>query len=146
MARLHRRLSILGTGLIVLALAGQAGAEQRLELLEWEYPDAPVIQGFNVHFGSVSGEYDQQVDAKLPARNGSALYEFALPVPADEILYIVVSAYDAQGRRSPFSNPIVRYPEGYTPSPPPGPEPEPEPEPTPTLTAPGQPFPVTPAP
>lgn len=90
--------------ILVLAAGGAAwAAGTRVETLRWAHPDPSDVAGFRVHVGSAPGVYDRSIDVGLPAQGGG-VFTYDLAVPSDADVYVAVTAYDADGLASPFSN------------------------------------------
>jgi sorbitol-specific phosphotransferase system component IIA len=106
MARLSGAMGIFV--LTALLLAGAAvNAQTRTESLRWTHADPTNTVGYKVYFGGASRSYTQQVDVGVPPIV-STIYAVNVSVPASGSVYFAVTAYDAQGNESPFSNEIVR--------------------------------------
>jgi len=158
-----RHLGRIQRGLAALLLAGglvcaAAPALARTEMLHWSHPSPRTVQGFHVYWGSSAGHYTRNVDAGLPARDAAGNYVYSLNVPASGAIYIAVTAYNASGQESAFSNEQVRGASGGapggagqnaappSPSAPPAPPAPPatSPPPASTLGSPGRPELLTP--
>jgi len=106
---------VLGVAL-ASSLGGQAGAQEstRTETLRWSHPQPSSVDGFRVYYGSSSGNYDQSLDVRIPGTDGSGNFVYDLRVPADQVVYVAVTAYAEL--ESGFSNEKVSEPPAPPPS------------------------------
>lgn len=99
-------MAILGRGQLFVALAlsvfatsGTAGADQRVEFLNWAHAAPEAVVGFEVHYGTEPGVYSQVVDVG---------YTFSHELLIDDAqnYYAAIVAYDEVQSSSP-SNEIA---------------------------------------
>ena len=106
MKRPLRRICALGlAGAALLALLASP-ALARTEDLRWQHPDASTVAGFKVYVGASPGSYNQTFDVGLPL--SGSVYTHALSVANGAAVYIAVTAYDASGLESAYSNEAFR--------------------------------------
>jgi len=92
---------------VALILGVPSMAEARTEVLSWTHPDSASVTGFNVYFGTTSGIYGASTAAGKPAPDSDGIYSFSLEVPVSmesADLFIAVTAVDAEGGESIYSN------------------------------------------
>lgn len=121
-----------GIALVICAtlFAPSASAEIVRVTLGWEPAAQPTISGYEIHLGGATGVYDQHFDVGMPSLlDGSLRSQIDLDDTRNNFLSI--SAYDANGSRTPFSEELLVLAAVVEPEPEPEPEPAPEPEPEP---------------
>jgi hypothetical protein len=108
MTRSHSAvISFLAAAALVLS-AASASAQLRVETLRWTHPNPSEVAGFRVHYGLTSGVYLASVNVGVPAKDSSGAYVYPLSLTLLDTVYVSVTAYDADGVSSPFSNEKVR--------------------------------------
>jgi len=75
-------------------------------------PEPSPVTGFELHVGTSAGEYMLVVDIGLPPLDAHGARILALDLSDEAVVYLAVSAYDGEGRRSLLSNEIMRGPPG----------------------------------
>lgn len=107
---MKRLLSVLG---LVLSLsAGAAFADMDVEIdINWVAPthntDGSLVDdlaGFYVYYGRASGAYDAQYEIPNPLQTSDTFS--VLNVLNGESIYVVMTAYDAAGNVSAYSNEV----------------------------------------
>jgi hypothetical protein len=99
-----------------LALGLAAAAAARTERVRWVDPnaldpDAPPVAGFRIYLGADPGVYDSAIDVGVPRRDLGGVvpvYSHKIHLERPGTIYLAVTAYDAQGRESAFSNERAR--------------------------------------
>ena len=87
---------IIGLFLLVLT----TGAATNSVTLAWNASTDPVVAGYNVYYGGVSGAYTNHVDA------GNTTNVTVVGLQPNVTYYFVATAYASWGMESPFSNEI----------------------------------------
>jgi hypothetical protein len=93
-----------------LILGAPSMAEARTEVLRWTHPDSGSVASFKVYYGTASGNYGTAIDVGKPAPE-AGIHAFPLEVPTgmeNEDLFIAVTAVDAEGQESLYSNERTR--------------------------------------
>ncbi len=83
-------------------------------LLRWHHPDPSQVAGFHVYFGLSSRHYLTPINVGHPTPK-AGVYEYTLTRP-DLVTFVAITAYDAQGMESVYSNERILSPP--TPDPP----------------------------
>jgi len=104
--RFHPALA--GSLLIAALLLLASPALARSEALRWSEAKTSSVAGFRVYWGNASGQYSQSTDVGKPSPDASGNYTFTLTVPDPDTVYVAVTAYNASGQESVFSNQQVR--------------------------------------
>ena len=99
----------IGLGMMLSVLCAANLAQARTETLVWEYSAPAEIAGFEVLYGTSSGNYNQVISVGMLPISGGA-YTYDLSVADDATVYLAVRAYAADGRSSASSNERVRLP------------------------------------
>ena len=94
-------------GGLALAALLTAPALARTEGLSWQHGDPSVVTGFRVHVGQASGSYQQVIDVGIPASSGGT-FSHTITVPDGDDVYVAITAYDANGLESVYSNEAFR--------------------------------------
>ena len=108
MKRPFRRISTFALAIAALLALAVSPALARTENLRWEHPDPSSVAGFRVHVGTTQGSYSQTIDVGLPASGSQFVH--ALTVADSASVYVAVTAYDAAGLESAYSNEGFRAP------------------------------------
>ncbi len=87
-----------------LTLSSPARAQTRTERFRFTHPSPSSVAGFNIYYGGFSGQYTQEIDVGMPARDSSGAYFVDVAFPSTVGVYVAVSAYDSSGRESARSN------------------------------------------
>jgi glucose/arabinose dehydrogenase len=95
----------------MLGLPGSGQA--RTETFRWldSNPDPSPVAAFRLHLGESSRNYTLVLDAGMPPADASDVRSFSTVVPDDAVLYVSMTALDAEGLESVFSNELVRLPD-----------------------------------
>lgn len=99
--RLWTRMHLLAGGLVfaVGAANAQSGAT-----LAWDPSESGDVTGYRIYYGNASGDYTQSVDA------GNATKFTISNLSAKAVYYFAVTAYNAAGLESDFSNEVMYAP------------------------------------
>ena len=99
-----RLLRSAPAALMVLAAAATAHAE--ITTLHWSdaTPQPSSVAGFQVYAGSSSRSYDVVIDVGSPNPDASGVYSYDLEIPDEAVTYLALTAYDASGTESDYSN------------------------------------------
>ncbi len=93
--------NVLGVLTFVLAMVGPSFAAQ--STLAWNAVTDPGVAGYKLHYGTVSGNYTDSVDAgKITSYTVSDLAE-------GKTYYFAATAYDSKGNQSAYSNEVSKY-------------------------------------
>jgi hypothetical protein len=82
---------------MVALLAGFENAHGYSLILDWNASASPNTVGYNVYYGTTSGNYPNKLNA------GNALSDTISNLTAGVTYYFVATAYDANGNESPYS-------------------------------------------
>jgi hypothetical protein len=75
-------------------------------LLAWS--PAEGAAGYEIHWGRISGAYEEMLDVGGPAPRDGVIRFGVFPTDGSGLYYFALRAYDVEGRRSAFSNEIPR--------------------------------------
>lgn len=122
--RISRHRPSLGLLLLLMVLVPASRAAARSETLRWTQVNPASVKGFHIYWGTQSRRYTQSVDTGPISPNASGVYTYAINVPDSAVVYIAVTAYNAAGQESTYSNerqrsPVASAGGSTTPSPPP---------------------------
>jgi len=132
-----RWTAVVGGSLLILF--GSSVVAQSVSLA-WNADTDPTVVGYNVHYGTSSTSLTTTKSA------GAATTYTVSGLTTGQIYYFAVTAYNAAGANSAYSN-EVSYTPTPTPTPKPSPTPTPTPKPSPTTTPTPKPSPTpTPTP
>jgi len=132
------RRGLRGASLAVaLVLMASSVASARIENIRWTHNDPSNVAGFVIYYGLNSTDYTTIIDVppQQPDAQGNFAFDIGV-VPDDATVYVAVTAYDAAGVESGYSNEGTRSPA------PPEPTPEPTATPTPVPTPESTPVPT----
>ncbi len=90
---------------VTLAVAGMLPGSVTLA---WDPSTSPAVSGYRVHYGTASHSYQYSIDV------GSATTATIFGLTSAVRYYFAVTAYDASGLESPFSDEIVYVSGGAT--------------------------------
>jgi PKD repeat protein len=101
--RLFRAFRLSGFRLLFVAtlVFCATGASAATVNLAWDPVATPPVSGYTVHWGNASGAYASQVDA------GTSTSRSVTGLTEGTTYYFAVTAYDAAGGRSGYSNELV---------------------------------------
>ncbi len=106
--------------LTLLILTVAATAQARTETFRWLDPNplpSPVTS-FHIYWGTSSGDYTMFIDVGLPTPDENGVFSASTDVPDDAIVYVAMTAKNVMNlTESGFSNEIVIFPVGSTPTP-----------------------------
>lgn len=105
-----RAWAAVTTSAFLMTLA--AGAEARVVTLRWMDPNpaASPAAGFRAHIGTSSRTYGVTVELGKPTPDSGGVHSASATVPDGVTAYVAVSAFDAAGNQSPWSNEMVVQP------------------------------------
>jgi hypothetical protein len=93
---------------LFVALGARVASAQTTATLNWEPSPTDGVSGYRIYFGAESGFYTNSIDA-------GDVTALAIPgLEAGVTYYFVVSAYDANGQESEFSNEVSYTPAGIS--------------------------------
>lgn len=74
-----------------------AEAQTRTERFRWTHPTPSLVSGFKLYYGTAPGSHPTQINVGLPTPNSNGVYFADVALPAQQGVYAVVTAYNAQG-------------------------------------------------
>lgn len=97
----------LGFAAITLVIAGHA--EGRIETIRWQAPpsEAGGSVGFQIHYGTRSGEYAQTLDVGSPAPGSDGVHRHDLAIPDADSIFVAMTSYE-DSLHSGYSNEVFR--------------------------------------
>jgi hypothetical protein len=109
-----------GAGLATAALALAAGAAHaRTETIRWTYSEPARAAGFRIYLGPDAATFPASVDVGSPTPSGG-IYSATISLGDSELAWSVVTALDATGGESGYSNARRLDPPAVEPPPDPG--------------------------
>jgi len=100
--------SLLAGALLLLASPALA----RSEALRWSEANPAAVSGFKVYWTTSSGPHNQSTDIGKPSPDAAGNFHHTITVPDADTLYVAITAYNASGQESGFSNLQARFPPG----------------------------------
>ena len=99
-SHLSRFISICLAALLIVTLSFPKIIHAAQVTLEWDAVIHPLLEGYVVHYGTYSGDYDVSLDA------GNWTSCTIADLEEGETYYFAVTAYSAEGEESDFSNEV----------------------------------------
>ena len=99
-SHLSRFISICLAALLIVTLSFPKIIHAAQITLEWDAVSHPLLEGYVVHYGTYSGDYDVSLDV------GNWTSCTIADLEEGETYYFAVTAYSAEGEESDFSNEV----------------------------------------
>jgi len=100
LSRLSRWIFICLTALLIFPLSNPKVIYAAQVTLEWDAVIHPLLEGYRVHYGTSSGDYDVTLDV------GNWTSCTIADLEDDETYYFAVTAYSTEGEESDYSNEV----------------------------------------
>jgi len=100
LSRLFRWIFICLTALLIFPLSNPKVIYAAQVTLEWDAVIHPLLEGYRVHYGTSSGDYDVTLDV------GNWTSCTIADLEDDETYYFAVTAYSTEGEESDYSNEV----------------------------------------
>ena len=116
---IHARCALRSAAVALMLICLPASGHARTEIFRWidGNPDPSPVAGFRIHFGTSSRSYFKTLDLGLPPADADGIRSAPFEVGDTALIYVAMTAYDADNVQSAFSNEQLRPP-------PPGQSPE----------------------
>ena len=108
----NKKKNVFGLFLVVIATIlicnGSAAAADKELKFEWEH-DGADLAGFRLHYGIKPGEYTQSIDIQYEPNNNAWIskdFRIQAPIESETTYYFAMTAFDADGNESAFSNEV----------------------------------------
>jgi hypothetical protein len=103
LSRLFRWIFICLTALLIFPLSNPKVIYAAQVTLEWDAVIHPLLEGYRVHYGTSSGDYDVTLDV------GNWTSCTIADLEDDETYYFAVTAYSTEGEESDYSNEVSNH-------------------------------------
>ena len=100
LSRISRWILICLTALIIVPVLNPKNIYAAQVTLEWDAIIHPLLEGYRVHYGTSSGDYDVTLDV------GNWTSCTIADLEDDETYYFAVTAYSTEGEESDYSNEV----------------------------------------
>ncbi len=100
LSNLFRLILICLTALLIVPLSFPKIIHAAQVTLEWDAVIHPLLEGYVVHYGTYSGDYDASLDV------GNWTSCTIADLDENETYYFAVTAYSTEGEESDFSNEV----------------------------------------